>query len=141
MKTGYLFTSSRFEVEPGEDADTNPRRYGRQLARWIKEQFEGLGYEVEEVIPEDWGWCVVCQRAPFSLWIGCGNRDDSSTAEAGDPPPKASEILWHCFSVAEVPLLRRLFKWTDTSSALDKLDSELEQILTNDPAIKISDEL
>ena len=140
MKNGYLFTSSLFEVELGEDAETNPRRYGRQLALWIKKKFEELGYDVEDVIPEDWGWCVMCQRAPFTLWIACGNRDDSVTAKEDDPPPRANEIIWHCFPVAEVSLIQRLFKKIDTSGALDKLDIELKKIITSDPAIKLTDE-
>ncbi len=29
---GYWFTSSLFEIEPGEDDEINPRMYGRQFA-------------------------------------------------------------------------------------------------------------
>ena len=31
---GYWFKFSKFEIEPGEDKDTNPGIYGRQLAVW-----------------------------------------------------------------------------------------------------------
>jgi len=32
---GYWFTSTKFEIEPGEDEEINPGIYGRQLARWF----------------------------------------------------------------------------------------------------------
>jgi hypothetical protein len=37
---GYWFKSSKFQVEPGEDEETNPGLYGRQLARWLKARLE-----------------------------------------------------------------------------------------------------
>ena len=139
MKDSFLFRSTAFEVEAGEDSETNSRRYGRQLARWIKGKFEALGYTVEDVIPEDWGWCVMCQREPFSLWIGCGNRDDSDIAKEDDPPPKKEKIVWECFAMAEVGFLRRIFGKVDTSAALNKLNAELKQLLDNEPSITRED--
>ena len=53
---GFWFKSSLFAIEPDEDQETNPQRYGRQLAKWLGEELRALGYNVE-VIPEDWGWC------------------------------------------------------------------------------------
>lgn len=67
---GFWFKSTRFEIEPGEDDEINPRIYGRQLAVWLEEQLEQRGYNVEPVIAEDWGRCLMCSRSPFSLWVG-----------------------------------------------------------------------
>jgi len=64
---GYRFTSDLFEIEPGEDEQINPRRYGRQLASWLKAGLESRGYSVEPVIAEDWGRCLMCSRDPFLL--------------------------------------------------------------------------
>ncbi|WP_188151479.1 hypothetical protein [Teredinibacter waterburyi] len=44
-----------FAIEPKEDEETNPFVYGKQFSEWLRSRFIGLGYEVEEVIPEDWG--------------------------------------------------------------------------------------
>jgi len=55
---GYLFKSSKFEIEPGEDVEINPRIYGRRLAIWLKERLEQSGYAVEEIINEDWARCL-----------------------------------------------------------------------------------
>lgn len=96
---GYCFKSELFEIEPGEDEETNPRCYGRQLSHWLKDKFTKLGYEVEEVIPEDWGWVVMCARKPYRLWIGvrCVEENDDP-----NPIPKKENIIWNCFVTAEV---------------------------------------
>ena len=135
--TDFYFKSDLFEVEPGEDEETNPQRYGKQLSQWLKTKFEGLGYGVEEVIPEDWGWCVMCQRTPYSLWIGCGNMDEGDTETQFKNIPKKEEIIWHCFVVAEVPFFKRIFGKADTADGIKKLTRELEKILTSEPAVTL----
>ena len=134
---GYWFTSTLFEIEPGEDEEINPRMYGRQLAVWLKAKLEERGYEIEPVITEDWGRCLMCSREPFMLWVGCGNVVDYDTAQRGDAPPSNENVVWHCFSAAEVPLLRRIFKRPDTSVALSKLDQDLRTILSQEPRISL----
>jgi hypothetical protein len=70
------------------------------LANWMKQEFNS----VEEVIPEDWGWCLMRQHKPCSLWLGCGNEDDSNSFTEDNPPPKGAEVIWQCFAVVKVPL-------------------------------------
>jgi hypothetical protein len=94
---GYWFTSPLFEVEPGEDEDINPGRYGRQLAVWLKKQLEGRGYSVEPIINEDWGRCLICSRDPFMLWVGCGNAADPQ--QFGHAHVEGA-LVWHCFAAA-----------------------------------------
>lgn len=137
---GFWFQSRMFDIEPGEDEEINPRMYGRQLANWLKEQLELRGYDVEPVINEDWGRCLMCSRDPFMLWVGCGNMTDYSTAKEGDPPPPKEQIIWHCFAVAEIPLLKRLFNKPDTGPALLKLNADLSDILSSDPRIVLTEE-
>jgi hypothetical protein len=137
---GFWFQSSMFDIEPGEDEEINPRMYGRQLANWLKGRLEQRGYDVEPVINEDWGRCLMCSRDPFMLWVGCGNVTDYSTAQASDPPPPKEQIIWHCFAVAEIPLLKRLFNKPDTGPALLKLNADLSDILSSDPRIVLTEE-
>jgi hypothetical protein len=137
---GYWFKSSSFEIEPGEDEEINPRRYGRQLANWLKSQLEQRGYEVEDIINEDWGRCLMCSRDPFMLWIACGNVTDYATATPGSPPPATEEVVWHCFTVAEVLFWKRLFRKIDTAPAVSKLHEDLGLILAAEPTITIVDE-
>jgi hypothetical protein len=45
MRDGYHFRSSLFDIEPGEDAETNRGCYGRQAGRRSSSDY-GLGVEV-----------------------------------------------------------------------------------------------
>jgi len=137
--SGYWFTSSLFQIEPGEDADTNPGCYGRQLAIWLKNRLERRGYSVEPIINEDWGRCLMCSRDPFMLWVGCGNVVDPERSGTAHPD---KSLVWHCFVVAEVPWWRRLlpFSRPDTAAAVSQLDKDLGAILTGAAEIIIVEE-
>ena len=137
---GYWFKSAKFEIEPGEDADINPRIYGRQLAVWLKARLEQHGYAVENIIIEDWGRCLMCQRDPFMLWVGCGNMSDRRTAKPGDAPPSKETVTWHCFATAEVPFLKRMFGKMDTEPAVSKLNAVLGEILGVEKMITLIEE-
>jgi len=134
---GYWFKSTLFEIEPGEDEDINPRHYGRQLSVWLKAQLERRGYTIEDVIEEDWGRCLMCAYDPFMLWVGCGSVGEHVTAQQGDPHPAKEDVVWHCFSTAEVPFWKRIFKKPDTSMQLSKLDADLLAILSEEHEITL----
>jgi hypothetical protein len=137
---GYWFKSSKFEIEPGEDEEINPRMYGRQLARWLKQRLEDKGYRVEAIINEDWGRCLMCSRDPFMLWVGCGNVTDHETAQPGDGPPAKDSVTWHCFATAEVSFWKRLFRSIETEPAVSKLDADLGDILRTEPEVSLVQE-
>lgn len=134
---GYWFKSSKFELEPGEDQEINPGRYGRQLARWLKARLEDRGYQVEDIINEDWGRCLMCGRDPFMLWVGCGNVTDPEPDRADAGPRRKEDVTWHCFVAAEVSVLKRLFQKIDTEAAVAKLYADLGQILRAEPEIAL----
>jgi hypothetical protein len=134
MSDGYWFKSSLFEIEPGEDDEINPGIYGRQLAHWMKHQLEAGGYPVEGIINEDWGRCLMCQRSPFSLWIGVASADDEARVD-GEIPTKEA-VVWHCFAVTEGGLRMRMFgKKNEIESSRFKLDATLQSILRAEPGI------
>ena len=138
---GYWFKSSLFAAEPGEDEATNPRMYGRQLANWLRERFLPLGYPAVEVIAEDWGWCVMCQREPYELWIGCVNLADYEYAKPGDPPPPKERLLWKAMTTAERPIFKYLFRRKpEMREGLARLDAQLRSVLQAEPAIEIVNE-
>ncbi len=124
-----------FEIEPQEDEETNPSIYGKQFSEWLRLKFIDLGYEVEEVIPEDWGWCVMCQREPYWLWVGCSSILEEEPTE--DYQARKEDITWHCFATAEVPFLKRLFKKVPTEEGLSKIKSQLSKIIQDEPSIQI----
>lgn len=134
MMEGYWFRSSAFQIEPGEDENVNPGIYGRQLALWLKERLESRGQTVLDVFPEDFGWCVRCQFKPFLLWVGCGSINDKESFEV---LPSPDQVTWHCFAVAELPLLGRLFRRYDMAPALTRLNQLLRDILESDPAVRL----
>jgi hypothetical protein len=137
MKTdGYWFKSSKFEIEPGEDEEINPRMYGRQLAHWLKQRLQEKGYSVEDIINEDWGRCLMCSRDPFMLWVGCGSVD-YETAPPDDGPPLKEDVIWHCFATAEVFFWKRLFRKIETEPAVSKLYADLGEILRAEPAVTL----
>ncbi len=137
---GYWFTSSKFEIEPGEDAEINPLIYGKQLSVWLKKRLEESGYAVEDIVNEDWGRVLMCGREPFMLWVGCGNVTDDESAQPGDDPPAKEAIVWHCFATAEEFFWKRLFRKIDTEPAVAKLHEDLGRILRSEPDITLVEE-
>lgn len=113
------FTSGKFKPLPGEEEKTNPGRYGESLAKWVQEKLANEGYKIEEnPIPEDWGWVVMLQRRPFSLWVGCGN-EDGSTAR------------WGLFVEAEIGLFKKLFDKPDPTPEVKAVETKLEKLISD----------
>lgn len=135
---GYWFKSPLFSVEPGEDQETNPGRYGRQLARWLAERLRARGQQVEDVTPEDWGWRVACRFAGDRFIVACGNLDDAAPDEAASTP--RGEVIWHAFPASASPLWRRLLRRHDVALGLQRFDVELRAILAAEPRITLTDE-
>ncbi|MEO1244161.1 MAG: hypothetical protein AAFX56_00640 [Pseudomonadota bacterium] len=130
--TNYCFTSDLFEIEAGEDEQTNPYRYGKQLAHWLAEKLSVNGYPDAEALPEDWGWCVTCFREPFALWIGCGNTESEETLE--NPGLRDTQpIIWQCFVVVEVPFWKRMFGRPETRAHELELHEKLCSLLFSEP--------
>lgn len=147
MEQGYWFKSDIFTIEKGEDEETNPLCYGKSLAQWLSQKLSSFGYQTE-VIPEDWGWCVICEANGYLLWVGCGIITTEELLEKYDEnkPPNGSEVVWHAFPNIEVPIynFKTLWaKWTgklDLSGPLNKLNSQLETVLKEEPAVEFCEE-
>jgi hypothetical protein len=131
---GIWIESTLFEPGPDEDAETNPGIFGKKFAEWIAETLQRSGYATE-IVTEDWGWCVVCARKPFLLWVGCGNVAREPENIESISAPKG--ITWHCFAVAQVPFWKRLFGRIDPSTAISKLDAQLRASLSAEPGIEL----
>lgn len=118
----FVVETRAFAVENGEDDETNPGRFGKAFSAWIAEEFRKLDQPVEDVVPEDWGWCVVLQRKPYSLWIGCGNETGSTE-------------VWRAFVVAESGFLKRLFGSANTQPGIERATKQLRRILEKTPGL------
>ena len=146
MASHYWFRSAQFKIEDSEQASTNPGCFGKSLAQWIAAHFAAMDYDTE-VIAEDWGWCVMCVRGEFLLWIGCGCMSSDDTAPtAMDGLPDENTLVWHVFTVIEIPffmLKSQLKKWCgvlDVASPMTRLDQELHAVLTANEAILFCEE-
>lgn len=137
--TEYWFESDLFGIEEGEDKETNPRKYGKHPSNWIRQKLIDLGYEVEDVIPEDFGWLVLCQRKPYLLGISCVSFVDYENTTEDDPPPRPEEVTWCCMVIVETPLLKRLFSNVDTTEGAKKLARELLAMLSSEARIEFVD--
>jgi hypothetical protein len=109
-----------FEIESGEDEETNPGVYGRAFAHWLADRLKARGESVEQIVTEDWGWCVILTRKPYLLWIGCGNRADRTDE-------------WGAFVTAEPGIFQRLFRTVDTRPAVAHLHRVLNEIMHEVP--------
>jgi hypothetical protein len=135
----YWFTSDLFQIEPNEDDETNPRMYGKNLSSWVRQKLIEKGYEPEGVIPEDFGWLVLCSRAPYSLGVVCVSFKDYETSQPGDPPRPYDQVKWCCGIFVEVPFLKRLFGKLNTTEGSAKLDADLRKIFEQEQRIKFID--
>lgn len=129
----FRFRSDLFDIDPQEDEETNPFCYGRALAVWIRARFVELGYSVEPIIAEDWGWCVMLSRDPFMLWIGCGNErsafyDTGAHETTNSVTPDGREVTWHCYAGIDVPVWTSFF-W---KKALGRVSLEQQTALVVD---------
>jgi len=73
------FSSSRFPIRPGEDAQTNPGIYGLALAEWLVERLDSHGVPVIGMKAEDFGRCVILNSWPYKLWVPCASLDGSTS--------------------------------------------------------------
>ena len=140
---GYMFKSDLFQIQKEEDKETNPGCYGKELGEWLCLKFKELGYNVEDLIPEDWGWCVMCEREEYLLWVGCGPMQEYFEDYDPELPPKGEDVIWHVFPEIEVPFFyfKSLSKkWRgklDIEKPLQKLDQDLKMILNSEPRITL----
>lgn len=148
MNKGHWFTSTIFEIAKGEDEATNPGCYGKKLAEWLCIKFKSIGYTSAEVMPEDWGWCVMCSKSEVSVWVGCGivQTEETINSYNSENPPKGSEVIWHVFPCAEVSIFnfsvffKKLLGKVNIQEHENKLANELEQILKNEQKIVFCNE-
>jgi hypothetical protein len=112
--------TSYFKIEAGEDCQTNPRCFGRSFADWIAARLKARGEPVQQVLSEEWGWCVLLAGKPYRLWVGCGNR-----AERTDE--------WGTFVAEEPRIYQRLFRSVDVQPVLERVERHLEAIMHEVP--------
>jgi hypothetical protein len=145
MESKFWFKSNQFTLQKGEEDQTNPGCFGKSLAEWLAIEFSKIGYKTK-IIPEDWGWCVMCERGEFLLWIGCASMDFDFDEDSEDSPKDVNTIIWHVFTEIEIPFfmfkshIKKLFGHLDVFTPLNKLNQEINTVLKSNESIHFCDE-
>jgi hypothetical protein len=112
--------TSFFQAEPGEDEFTNPGIYGCSLANWIAEKLRDRNEPVQRIISEDWGWCIILNRKPYAVWIGCSNRNGRTDE-------------WGVFVAVEPSIFQKVFGQSDVKKRVDYVFLLLKEIMNEVP--------
>ena len=119
----HVIRTTEFPIQPGEDEETNPGVYGRALADYLVAQLRGRGVEVEKLVPEDFGYCIMLRREPLRLWIACGNRAGCTDE-------------WIAFAVAEGGLLGGVVGTIHPAQEIDRISQMLGEIMRAAPGVE-----
>lgn len=116
------FKSAQFPRTALDDKLVNHEHmYGYALSKFIGDELEKRGQEVDYLV-EDWGWyCFVVSSDP-TLAYGVTAENDSDDFLIQFIPHK--------------PYVRKLFRKVDVSEPLAKLQDDVFAILQSAPAIK-----
>jgi hypothetical protein len=110
----------------------NPRCFGEDFATWLRlelSRLPELGFELSEIIQEDYGWGWWASRGNDPFWIALGVVDDDE--------PQEGPTQW-IVSVTYDPgfnLMKRLFNKPDRR-AFDQLEENVRRILASNSAIR-----
>ena len=111
MQSSHLeFESTAFKVSDGEDEETNPGIYGKSLAIWLASH---LRVPEEDVVAEDFGWCVPVPSSPHRLYVACSSEDDKKDR-------------WRVFVFAEGGFLARLLGRDTSAGDVESLFSRIK---------------
>jgi hypothetical protein len=125
MQSAMLhFESSAFGTDPSEPEETNPDIFGRSLAQWVGARLRERGLPAEEVIAEDFGWCVPVRLAPHAVYVACASEEEMPAS-----------WRWQLFVFAEGGLLQRLFGRDTRREAVDRVFGAVRQALESSPDI------
>lgn len=133
----FFFYSETFGIDAAEVEETNPFLFGRELAVWLCGKLKEKGYS-PEVVAEDWGWCVLCQRQPYSLFVACFSALDENLIERSKDPSSTAPILWRAIPVAEKTLFQRLRNSENIEPVFRKLLEDLRFILESEPSVRMA---
>lgn len=67
--------SSLFAAYPNEEDETNPGRFGKKLAEFIKQNLEENDIQVADIYPTDYAYELRLDQFKFSVYVISGNVD------------------------------------------------------------------
>ena len=112
----FEFKSSAFAIEPDEDQYTNPSIFGKALSQWLSVQLRAKGIPAGEVIPEDFGWCILITAKPYALFVVCASAEEEPNH-------------WKVFAFCEGGFISRILGKDQDSQLVASLFENLKLIL------------
>ncbi|MFO6447934.1 hypothetical protein ACLBKU_12390 [Erythrobacter sp. NE805] len=119
MRTHLEFRSKSL-LDAHDDPDL-PQ--GKAVAALLISKLPSAGFEVEDSVPEDWGWWVRLRHDPFPLRIGCGFYPEY-------------EDGFLCFIEPSKPFVRRWLRRIPTEQPVERLADAVEGILRGSDDIR-----
>jgi hypothetical protein len=122
MRTHLEFRSSAFPPYAGEEDRVTPGLYGERLAEFLVQALSSAGFEPDQPVSDDWGWCVTIRNEAFSLWVGCGRYQEHPDG-------------FLCFIEPGKPFVRRWFRKVSTPETVERVAEALDRSLRRHPDV------
>lgn len=119
----FIFKSSAFPPEPGEDEEVNPGIFGKALANWLAAELPKQGYTVKGQVAEDFGRLVELDAPRGRLYVAASSTDETATE-------------WQVFGILELGLFARLGGGVDPAQTIGRLAGSLRTILEGSPQVR-----
>lgn len=119
----FIFKSSAFPPEPGEDEEVNPGIFGKALSLWLAAELAQRGYAIKGTMAEDFGRLVEVEASQGRLYVAASSTDESATE-------------WRVFGFAEGGFVARLFGGSGRDEAIARLTDTLRAILRESSLIR-----
>lgn len=123
MARSLVFRSGKFPPYEGEEEETNPGRWGKRLAEYLRDTLPQHGFVVKDLVPEDWGCFVEVENPKFPLAVACGHYQEWPDG-------------YMCYIEPDKPFVRRWFRKVDGRPVTSRLAAAVEAIFQDDPEIR-----
>jgi len=121
IERAFTLETDLFEATTPGAHFINPRCFGEDFARWLRERVQARGVDASEPMQEDWGWVMIAPFRGSRFTLSIGVMDES----IGRAPAE-----WRVGASYEKPLngFRAWFRSPPTSDLSD-LAKLLDEIL------------
>ena len=77
IEHAFTLQTDLFEATTPGPNFINPRCFGEDFARWLRERFQARKITLSEPIQEDWGWAMIIPFHGSRFTLAIGIMDDS----------------------------------------------------------------
>ena len=77
IERAFTLETDLFETTVPGPHFINPRCFGEDFGRWLRERLQARGVEASEPIQEDWGWVMIAPFRGSRFTLSIGVMDES----------------------------------------------------------------